>query len=404
MPASPITPKTTPELFREYRVSVFRPKSETTYQLQYTQPGRRRQKRRTGKRRKADAITWSVDFLRRLDMRIRQGVTWPDFCTAYVAGRLANLSADHQQMWGTVRRWLEQYLEPRPVLLADVADAEKLRDWQARIRAERNLSQTSVDRYSSYVRAALRWAADHELLEKAPRIDIGQTRARTGSITADDLADLAPIVRELRPKDWPAIGRFLRGLFWSGLRLDQLRQLSWDRGARLWLDADGLDGLPLIWISAKGEKSRQPTARYVLPEFWEAATDTPTSRTGYVFAIPTAYGDQMAVGTLSRIISAIGKKAGIITDPDTGKHLSAHDLRKSTSRALFDRGYTPAEIQQFLGHADLRTTLRHYPPFEAGHLARREWLGQEKGPATKSASAPPREENSPDPRDKKETP
>ena len=69
---------------------------------------------------------------------------------------------------------------------------------------------------------------------------------------------------------------------------------------------------------------------------------------------------------VSRVISRIGKAAGVIVDegdPRTGrgvKYASAHDLRHTFAVRLKRSGMPPDLIQQLMRHADFRTTEKCY--------------------------------------------
>ena len=79
---------------------------------------------------------------------------------------------------------------------------------------------------------------------------------------------------------------------------------------------------------------------------------------------------------VAKVISRIGKKAGVVVDPGnqkTGKpakFASAHDLRRSCSERLLDAGVPPLEISRVLRHASWETTGRHYAPGDVQKAAR----------------------------------
>jgi integrase len=366
--------KTRTELFYEYRVSVYRPKSTKGYIIRYQDPDAGRCWKRTRFTRKSDADQQAEQLIRTVDSGQAE-IGWDEFCDLYSSQHLANKSADHIELWGTTRRWLATYFRPQPKLLTDVCDAKRILRWQNRLRKARRLSDTSVARYSAYLRAALNWAYRLELISRVPSVAVGSTRSRGGAITLADLDALCSVARRVRPQDYIHIQRFMRGLFWSGLRLEQLRRLSWKRGSALWLD--GARDVPLIWISFSGEKSKQDVCRYVLPEFWELACESP-NRQGNVFPVQGRGGAQMAKSTLGRIISTCGREVGLVTDPETGKCATAHDMRKGCAAALHERyGYTTDEVQIFLGHSDIKVTQRHYPPVKAMQLAARAWKAED---------------------------
>lgn len=370
--------KSRADLWFEYRVSIYRPRRVAGYIIRYHDPDWGPKWKRTRHTRKGDAEDQAEELIRNLD-RGRREVTWGEFCELYASQHLAAKSDSHREMWATVRRWIDEQFRPKPELLGDLADVKRILRWQNRIRKRTlargddrtPLSDSSVARYSAYLRSALNWAVRMDLLERVPPIAVGGTRSRGGAVSLADMEAICKAAVTRRPNDYVSVQRFIRGLFWSGLRLDQLRQLSWDRGSKVWLD--GSRDIPLIWISSTAEKSRRDDCRYCLPEFWERACES-TVRHGPVFRVNGRGGSQMAKSTLGRIISDCGKTAGICTDPETGKYASAHDMRKGCSAVLHEKyGYTTDEVALFLGHSDPEVTRKHYPPVVAQKLAAKAW-------------------------------
>ncbi|HEY3393490.1 MAG TPA: site-specific integrase, partial [Lacipirellulaceae bacterium] len=69
---------------------------------------------------------------------------------------------------------------------------------------------------------------------------------------------------------------------------------------------------------------------------------------------------------VGKIISRIGKKAGVIVRPAKGKSkakfASAHDLRRSCAERLASADVPEREVAKVLRHSDVATTRRFYAP------------------------------------------
>jgi integrase len=66
---------------------------------------------------------------------------------------------------------------------------------------------------------------------------------------------------------------------------------------------------------------------------------------------------------ISRMVCGYGAAAGIA--PDRGKNiLSPHDLRRTAARAAYDAGASLVAVQNFLGHADVKTTTAYIGAYE----------------------------------------
>ena len=110
------------------------------------------------------------------------------------------------------------------------------------------------------------------------------------------------------------------------------------------------------------------------PDFAEFILRTPASlRTGRVFKINGLYtGKPMSEKRVSRVVSAIGKKANVVVEKAKNKFATAHDLR----RAFGTRWAThvaPAVLQRLLRHASIDTTMRFYVNIEAADIADDLW-------------------------------
>jgi integrase len=76
---------------------------------------------------------------------------------------------------------------------------------------------------------------------------------------------------------------------------------------------------------------------------------------------------------VSKVISRVGKAAGVIVGPAAGdgkpNHESAHDLRRSYTERLEADGVPEREVSRVLRHASVETTRRRYAPEPVQELA-----------------------------------
>jgi integrase len=79
----------------------------------------------------------------------------------------------------------------------------------------------------------------------------------------------------------------------------------------------------------------------------------------------------------SKIIAAIGEKAGIITDAQEKRHATAHDLRRSFGHRWAGK-VMPQTLKELMRHADISTTLAYYVGSRAEAIASDLWK-TEKG-------------------------
>src|SRR5690606_556159 len=133
----------------------------------------------------------------------------------------------------------------------------------------------------------------------------------------------------------PSWSRFLKALWWSGLRLGEALTLSWDNGRYITVDMSG--PRPRLLIEAGQDKSGEPRLLPIAPEFAEMLLAVPKEdRTGTVFPLIGLQGDAVTDTVYaSLVIGKIGEAANVKVDErmkgsrKVVKFASAHDLRRA---------------------------------------------------------------------------
>jgi len=208
------------------------------------------------------------------------------------------------------------------------------------------------------------WISERQLAEQRrllpPRITLEEFE-RMLSKTAD-------VVGESAAPSWKYL---LRGLWESGLRIDEIMHLAWDVPGAItprWQRGR----LPVLEIPAAMQKNDTEEAIPLLPGFEAVLKETPEAeRTGWVFnpaSLQTKYKRPVRHGRpdaewAGKVVARIGRKAGIIVLPgDKPKFASAHDLRRSLGERLQDAGVSERDVARVLRHQNVSTTRRHYAP------------------------------------------
>ena len=161
---------------------------------------------------------------------------------------------------------------------------------------------------------------------------------------------------------------YLRGLWASGLRLEESLELHWEREEKLSVDFSGK--YPRLRIRAEAEKGNKDRLLHIVPEFEELLNEIPPEeRTGYVFnPLPERnHGKRLTKWTASDKIALIGKKANVVVDDSIGsstgeqkiKYASAHDLRRSFGE-WWSSKVMPATLMQLMRHESMETTMKFY--------------------------------------------
>ena len=255
----------------EIKVTVSKYGAGRCLMLRWTDPD-------TGKRRAKSAGTDNEKAALRaagvLEKQLRAGeyrrpsrVTWRDFTFRYCDQVLPGLAQKTRQQVSTVFNTVERLAGP--VRLADVK-ASRLAHVAAELRRE-GKSEITIRNYLAHLKAALRWAVGLGLLLSLPTFPKVQ-RAKGGKkmkgrpIGAEEFDRMLAAVPKVltgqdqagakegkkpgkskrpdkkRVADPAAVAswrHYLRGLWWSGLRLRESLALSWEPRMGLSVDLSG---------------------------------------------------------------------------------------------------------------------------------------------------------------------
>ena len=270
--------------------------------------------------------------------------------------------------------------------------AQVLSRFQAEARKE-GMKPTTLARHLRHIKACLRWGERQGLMVKAPAIEMpklpkGQSLAKHRPVLGEEFDRLLMAVPKVRSKDSAAWCRLLLGLWLSGLRLSEAVALDWNDGPFV-LDTTGTH--PAFRIEAEGQKSRRSEVVPVTPDFaeWILAETPEAERVGKVFPlVDSKSGKPYAVLTVGPVVSAIGRKAGVVVGQseklvtEGGKRVrkpvklfaGAHDLRRAFCTRWAMRVKTPV-LQQLARHANIATTMGYYVSLTADEIGADLWRG-----------------------------
>ena len=289
---------------------------------------------------------------------------------------------------------LERLINPRNLT---VLTSTILSKFQAKMRQE-GMRETTIATHLRHLRAALSWAVSMELLPKVPDFHMpkrakGRTLMRGRPITTEEFERMLGVVPKVRPNDAATWVHYLKGLWLSGLRLEESTVLSWDEDAPITVDLSGRR--PRLRIYAEAEKGHQDRLLPMTPDFAQFLLQTPrAARTGPVFRPVGHYThEQMTPPRIGRIISEIGKRAGVVVKKSEGKYASAHDLRRSFGTRWAPR-VKPATLQLLMRHRSIETTLKYYVAQDADEIADELWKAfseKKEGKTPEDLDLPPKE-------------
>jgi integrase len=205
-----------------------------------------------------------------------------------------------------------------------------------------------------------------------PKRAKGLTLMRGRPITTEEFERMLATVPIVRPHDAAPWEHYLRGLWLSGLRLEESTALSWDEDSSIMVDLGGRR--PRLRIYAEAEKGHQDRLLPITPDFAQFLLQTPEcERTGLVFKLDGHFTRvPMTPPRIGREISEIGKEAKVVVRKSEGKFASAHDLRPSFG-TRWAPNVKPATLQLLMRHKSIETTLKYYVAQDADEIADELW-------------------------------
>jgi integrase len=300
-------------------------------------------------------------------------ITWEEFRERYEDEKLSSLSCNTAEATSAAFNHLEAIINPQKLC---ALDATVLSRFQAGLR-KTGMHETSIATHLRQLRAALGWAVSMGLLPKVPQIQMpkrakGRTLMRGRPISTEEFERVLAAVPAVRPQDAETWIHYLTGVWLSGLRLEESTVFSWDDDAPITVELGGRR--PRIRIFAEAEKGHQDRLLPMTPDFAQFLALTPAAkRTGPVFKlIGLQTGRAITPKRISRIVSAIGKRANVVVNKADGKYASAHDLRRSFGTRWAGR-VKPATLQLLMRHKSIETTLKYYVEQDADDVADELW-------------------------------
>lgn len=280
---------------------------------------------------------------------------WKEFVERYQFEHLASLAHKTEVKSLGVLAAFHEAMHPASVSSVTAAMLSK---YVTHLRSGQR-SESTIAGHVRQLRAALAWARSQGMIGSVPpmpRIQraAGTRMAKGRPITLAEMKMLIRATRDVTGVRWRSWSRLLRGLWLSGLRLGEAVQLRWIPGN--WPHISG-EWLVIPAAFDKSHKDRVIPLPYDLVQWLERTPDE--QRTGKVFEPLGEYGKPCQFFRVSQVVSQIGKAAGVITDPATGRTATAHDLRRAFAQRWAAK-LTTIDLQRLMRHESIETTRNYY--------------------------------------------
>lgn len=348
----------------------------------------KQEKRTTGTAKKKEAAkvagAWQAELNAGTYTKTSR-LTWQQFTDTYESEVYPKLSSSTQTIRDAVFNHVVRMLNPTHVY--KVATTRMMAKFQTMLREE-GFPDSTITAYLSHLRSVFNWAKRQGFIAQAPEFDMpkiaNDALHRGRAITADEFGRLLVAVPKVRKRDADRWKYFLRGLWWSGLRLGEGLQLSWDTDQPfcIWIEPGKL---PRFRIYSEAQKNRKSQFLPMAPEFWELVSSTPEDeRTGPVLPIPNHHGEQLSLKRVSRNIGQIGREAMVKTGEDS--YATAHDLRRAFG-TRWAKLVKPLVLQKLMRHTKLETTMRFYANLDVDWTSEEVWNAKTDHSTAQSAES-----------------
>ena len=373
------------------------------YRMRYTDPvTSKRVMRSTGTADRAEAEEKATNWQYELNHGIYHEpnkTPWEDFTEDYLAN---GFDGDNEFKNRTTLECFSAWTGAK--VISDL-DQQRVRLFAKELR-ERTYKRgkkrlhrkpSTIGRWLRELRAAARWAQKQEYLPKVPNFPMPKKSKGAGgkkgrAITLEEFERMLAITTKIAgEKGAESFKTFMWALWWSGLRLSEALALRWDYhpgGVTVDLDRSTLS------FGEGAQKNRRREECPLAPEAVDFLRPM-EQPTGYVFTPLRKDGKPLARDrrTIGRRICAIGRKAGVVVNPESGKCASAHDLRRSFGTRWAKR-VMPMQLKALMRHANIATTMEYYAEEQAAVAAKdlRDRFGSSLGSTRPDACSPQQKE------------
>jgi integrase len=297
-------------------------------------------------------------------------MTWADFRKRHEDEFQSGVAPETRDKFKTTFNLVERLM--KPARLRDVT-TEAVSRWIVALRDEGRKDST-VGLYMRHLRGAMNWAAAMGFVSVAPKIRPPKAETMKGRpiVLEEHERMLAAVPKVVGVVDAALWQRLLTGLWWSGLRLSEALALSWDSSEPIAVIMQ-VGYHPALRFKLGSQKAKRAELVPCAPEFAELLEAIPEAeRHGRVFHV------WLTPNQACRVVSAIGRRAGIVVDEATQKPATAHDYRRAFG-TRWSKRVMPAVLRRLMRHKDIDTTLKYYVDQDAEDIAADLWKAYRQG-------------------------
>lgn len=337
----------------------------------------------TGTTRKREAER----FAGALEVQINSGefahvanTTWDTAADRYADEVLSSRAVKTLWKFNTTRKAVRTIVDPQYVR---AMTSSQVSQFQSGLRAK-GLAEATIKSHLSALRSFLNWCYRMGMLVKVPHFSMPKRTAKMKHrpITTEEYERMLAAVETVATSKLAAEWIFLlKGLWTSGLRLDEALRLRWDQGD-ITVNLSG--ERPRLKIEANADKSTKARLLPITPDFAQLLLGVePSRRHGRVFrpVVPNQICELRA-DTCSKFITSIGKEAKVCVGerPPKGEEkeprkswAGAHCFRRAFG-TRWSKRLRPQQLQELMRHESITTTMTFYVEDDIVDVEKAAWL------------------------------
>ncbi len=302
--------------------------------------GKTRQKLAYGANSRKDAEKMLKEEQRKMELE-QAGLIKPS--TPVPLSKLCQLYDTHNKMKnrskvrGDKRKYIQEYWGlNKDSRLIKRGDIEK---WQVWLKEKKNLSNSTINKYCSYLNVGYKLAIQDGLLENNPLNFIPKLKEPKENIKFLTKEEIQKVLKAL--DDFPRFKNFVLMVIRTGFRISNVNYMRWE-----WINIAHRQ----IHIKPQDNKGGLDIIHEISDELLRIFEQIGIQKTGYVF--PLGLNGKPYANPQRDIINKVFKKAGI-------NYTGFHIFRHTAGTTLAENNIPFKSIQAFLHHKDPRTPLKY---------------------------------------------
>lgn len=217
-------------------------------------------------------------------------------------------------------------------------DIEK---WRICLKETKNLSNSTINRYISFLSKSYNLAIADNLLDKNPCRFLKKLEEPRETIKYLTKEEIDKILKVLREEEFKTCKNIVLTAFYTGFRVGNVTKMRWE-----WLDFKNM----IIKIPPKDNKGKKDIEHPLTKALYDIFNEIGIKNSGFVFSNPNT--GKPYTNPSRDIVNKIYKKAAVNAN-------GFHIIRHTIATILAQNNISAIALKTFMAHSDLRTTYKY---------------------------------------------